>query len=170
MAYRLRMTSPHGPRGMKRQYRIARNEALKSSGAHWRIEILPKHFATSATARYRYEKRTPDYERRKRREGRGTQPNVYTGRLRNKMMSTKPSITTNKSGMTMVWRGLPRYTYIVDTVETIKRGKRKGQAIVVKRPNKPEELVAMNRQDADEVAKVYAKGFGRRVQRLGGAK
>jgi hypothetical protein len=167
MAYQLVMKSPAGPRGMRRVYKKARNESLKSAGEFWRHQILPEHFEASASGKYRYKSRTKAHERRKRREGRGNRPNVYTGRLRKAMLNKRPSMKMTKAGLVMIWRGLPRYTYITDTVETIKRGKRKGESVVVKRPNKPAELTAMTKADANLVARAYSRGFERRLKKFG---
>ncbi len=120
MAFRLVLTSPKGDKGLKRLYSSAREEALRAAGEYWAKEILPGHFVAGAETKYRYAKRTKAHLRRKRREGRGEDPNVYTGRLKEKMLSTKPSYTVNKRGLVLVWRGLPRYTFVVDTMEWVK--------------------------------------------------
>jgi hypothetical protein len=182
---------------MKRKYKQARREALKSAGEYWRHVILPGHFEVSATGKYRYKARTEKHRRRKRREGRGNRPLVYTGRLRKKMLSTKPSIKLDKGGLSMVFRGLPRYTFITDTEiflkdsgpsddmeylntlhpkrkEAILKHRTQNQGVggtrskVVKRPNMVAELTAMNRADANAVAKVFEKALTRRLNRFDG--
>lgn len=187
MAFRLRLTSPRGARGLKRQYKTARDAGLRAAGEYWTEKILPGHFQAGAESKYRYKARTKAHLRRKRREGRGENPNVYTGKLAQKMQGTRPSFTINKGGAVLVWRGLPRYTYVVDTVEWVANDWRwndlavsklseKAQMGVMKwrdnhpetkngrfksvpRPNKPAELTAMNREDASAVAKVFRQVF-----------
>lgn len=120
MAFRLVLTSPKGDKGLKRLYADAREQALRAAGEYWAKEILPAHFNAGAEKKYGYAPRTERYLRRKRREGRGQDPNVYTGRLAQKMLATAPSYTVNKRGLVLVWRGLPRYTFVVDTMEFVK--------------------------------------------------
>lgn len=161
MAYQIVLQSPRGPRGMKRRYKDVRNHALREAGSLWWRKVLPEHFRSGAESKYRYKKRTPGYLRRKRREGRGQDPNVYTGRLRDKMTRTKPAVKLDRDGITLTWRGLPRYTFITDTVET----KKDGKVVIVQRPNKPRELTEMTRDDADRVAKAFTKLFTRGIEK-----
>lgn len=124
MAYRLTLQSPKGPRGLRKQYQAAREDALREAGAMWCREILPGHFTAGGGTKYRYQARTKSHMRRKRREGRGQDPNVYTGRLRDKMIGMTPRMTVNSKGLTMVWPGLPRYTYVVDTLQFTDKDRR----------------------------------------------
>lgn len=120
MGFRLVLTSPRAMRGMAAQALDAREAALRAVAEHWVKEILPEHFKSGAERKYGMAKRTEAHMKRKRREGRGQDPNVYTGRLREKMMGMEPRISVNRRGVTLVWPGLPRYTYVVDTMEYIK--------------------------------------------------
>jgi len=120
MGFRLVLTSPRAMRGMAAQALDAREAALRAVAEHWVKEILPEHFKSGAERKYGMAKRTEAHMKRKRREGRGQDPNVYTGRLREKMMGMEPRITVNRRGVTLVWPGLPRYTYVVDTMEFVK--------------------------------------------------
>lgn len=126
------LTSPRATRGMAAQAVEARTAALQAVAEHWVKEMLPEHFNSSAATKYGYEPRTKAHMRRKRREGRGEDPNVYTGRLRDKMMSMEPRITVNRRGVTLVWPGLPRYTYVVDTMEFVGKERRFDDAAVAK--------------------------------------
>lgn len=206
LAYRLRITSPRGARGLRRQYKAARDAALRAAGDMWVEKILPGHFKAGAEQKYRYATRTEKHLRRKRREGKGQDPNVYTGRLRDKMLSMRPSVSVNKGGLTLIWRGLPKYTYITDTYEQVGADRRWSEGLMdwydqqiasagdektrekfrraksgilqwrkdhpqteggrfklVKRPNKPAELTAMNRADADAVSKTFRTIFKARL-------
>ncbi len=199
MAYRLILQSRSGAKGMKRQFRAARDAGLIAAAEYWAEHILVRHFDMDASSRYRYPNRTEAHLKRKRREGRGENPNVYAGRLRVKMMGMKPRITVNARGVTLVWRGLPKYTYVVDTVEWKTRDKRwddeylkylessgqsaraqgirkwrlehpeakDGRFVVVKRPNKPAELTAMNREDADLVGATFRRVFVEKLKEAG---
>lgn len=120
MGFRLVLSSPRATRGMAAQAVEARAAALQAVAEHWVKEMLPEHFKSGAERKYGMAKRTEAHMKRKRREGRGQDPNVYTGRLRDKMMGMEPRITVNRRGVTLVWPGLPRYTYVVDTMEYIK--------------------------------------------------
>jgi hypothetical protein len=150
-----------------RVYRQARKVALEAAAQHFVEHILPGHFKSGAERKYGYKERTFKYVRKKRREGKGYDPNVYTGRLRDLMLSKRPKARVTKDGVSLTWRGLPRYTFMTDTVETVKSGKRKGQVITVERPNKPEELTAVNKADADLLATAFQKGFDAVVARGG---
>jgi hypothetical protein len=119
MGFRLVLTSPRATRGMAAQAVEARAAALQAVAEHWVKEMLPEHFKASAVAKYGYDPRTKPHMRRKRREGRGEDPNVYTGRLREKIMGTEPRVSVNRRGVTLVWPGLPRYTFVVDTMEFV---------------------------------------------------
>lgn len=120
MGFRLVLTSPRATRGMAAQAVEARTAALQAVAEHWVKEMLPEHFKSGSERKYGMAKRTEAHMKRKRREGRGQDPNVYTGRLRDKMMGMEPRITVNRRGVTLVWPGLPRYTYVVDTMEFVK--------------------------------------------------
>lgn len=206
MAFRLVLQSPRGARGMVRQYKSARDEALRAVAEYWCKELLPAHFTEAGAAKYRFTPRTEKYNRRKRREGRGEDPNVYTGRLKQKMLGTKPRVSVNKRGLTLVWSGLPRYTFVVDSLAYVKADARwndetfvrmraaagsdpKAQEKVeksisgilrwrmehpetadgkfkkVKRPNKVEELTAVNRADADSLMRVFRSVFQAGIQK-----
>lgn len=190
------LQSRGGAKGMRRKYSAARSAALEAGAEYWGTHILRRHFDADATQRYRYPQRTKAHLRRKRREGRGENPNVYTGRLRKKMLGMRPAIRVNARGVTMVWRGLPKYTFVTDTVEWKAKDRRwsdeylaeleasgnagaaagirkwraahpetkDGMFKLVKRPNKPAELTAMNREDADAVAKVFRTVFMERIK------
>lgn len=194
MAYRLRLVSPRGAKGLKRQFKVARDEALRAAAQHWVDDILPEHFKAGAETKYRYKQRTKAHLRRKRREHRGENPNVYTGRLAQKMLGMVPSMTITKGGAILVWRGLPKYTYVTDTMEFVANDWRWNDLAVAKlpankqlgimkwrethpqmnggsfrrivRPNKPAELTAMNRADADAVAKVFRNVFQARIKEI----
>lgn len=132
MGFRLVLTSPRATRGMAAQALDAREAALRAVAEHWVKELLPEHFKSGAEKKYGYDPRTKPHMRRKRREGRGEDPNVYTGRLRDKMMGMEPRVTVNRRGVTMVWPGLPRYTYVVDTMEFVNADRRWDDEAVAK--------------------------------------
>lgn len=117
MRTQVKLIFPAGPRGQRRRFTEARKKVLVAVGAGWRKEKLAGHFRADATRKYGFQKRTDDHLERKRREGKGEDPNVYTGRLRDKMTSTRPAFRVTRSGITLTWRGLPRYTYVRSTYE-----------------------------------------------------
>lgn len=124
MAYRMTLLLPAGARGIKRKFADARKKALHEVGEKWSAEILPLHFRADASTRYRYQKRTPAYLKRKRRENKGEDPNVYTGQMRDKMTAARPSYRVNRNGITLTWRGLPRHTFITSTYEFVANDRR----------------------------------------------
>jgi hypothetical protein len=124
VAFRLVLQSPRGARGMVRQYKGARDAALRAVAEYWCRELLPGHFTAAGGVKYRYAPRTERHNRRKRREGRGEDPNVYTGRLKQKMLGMKPRVSVNKRGLVLVWSGLPKYTYVIDTLEFVQKDRR----------------------------------------------
>lgn len=159
MAFRIVMTSPRGARGLVRVYRKARRAGLRAAAELWFKEILPEHFRPGAEKRYRYKERTKGYLRRKRREGRGNLPLVYTGTLREKMLGKAPRFRFDKQGLSLVWSGLPRYTYITDTIETVRKKDGTTKTIMVRRPNKPAEITAMTKADAERMSKAFQEAF-----------
>lgn len=187
MAYRMVLRSPKGPHGMRKAYKEVRDAALREAAEFWVRELLPEHFRAGATAKYRYARRTEAHLRRKRREGKGELPNVYTGRLRDKMMGMEPRMTITARGMVLRWPGLPKYTYVVDTMEWVTNDRRWNDAYVqtlpphvqegimrwrrahpetkdgrfklVKRPDKVAEITRVTAADAKEVGKVFRSAF-----------
>lgn len=192
--YKLTLSAKRGTGVLKRVYAKARDEALRAAGAFWAEKILPEHFKAGAESKYRYPKRTRAHMRRKRREGRGQDPNVYTGRLRDKMLATTPTVKINRDGITMIWRGLPRYTYITDSLEWVANDWRwndaklngldpvKRAAILkwrqehpetkngafkrIARPNKPAEITTMNRADANAIGKRFRDVFQAKLREM----
>lgn len=181
MHYRMTLKLPKGERGMRRRVAEAHKQTLSEVGVKWYKEKLPLHFRADASRRYRYVKRTEAHMRRKKRENRGEDPNVYTGQLRDKITSTRPAERVTRSGITLIWRGLPRYTFIRDTYEFVKNDRRWDDAYVktlppnvqagimrwreehpqtkdgrmkrIKRPDKVREITTINREDANDMAK-----------------
>jgi hypothetical protein len=172
---------------MRRAYKEVRDAALREAAEYWVRELLPEHFRPGAEARYRYARRTEAHLRRKRREGKGTSPNVYTGRLRDKMLSMEPRMTITARGMVLRWPGLPKYTYVVDTMQWVANDRRWNDAYVqtlppqaqegimkwrrahpetqagrfklVKRPDKVAEITTVTAADAKAVGKVFRSAF-----------
>ena len=102
---------------LTRAVSAARDTALRATVLAWHREILPEHFKAHNQSRYGMKKRTEAYKKRKRREGKSSDPNVYTGRLKEKIQATKPSIGVNRDGASLIYRGLPRHTFITSTQE-----------------------------------------------------
>lgn len=159
MGYRLVMESPKGPRGLTRVYTQARTAALRAVGGLWFEEILPLHFTSSAPSMYRYKKRTEGHQRKKRRLYGHNLPNVFSGNMRRRMLGKQPRVVVKKGQATMSWRGLPRYAYVVDSMQIAEYGKSKGKVILVQRPNKAAELTAINKADATILGKKYKHAF-----------
>lgn len=192
MAYRLVFEVPKGERGLRRRHAAARDAALRAVAEYWVEKMLPGHFRAGAEQRYRYPKRTDQHMRRKRREGRGQDPNVYTGGLRDKMIATEPRVKVDKRGVTLVWPGLPKYTYVVSTMEWVTNDRRWDDAFIerldpkhregilkwraahpqtkdgrfklVKRPNKVAEITAIDSRDAKELGRVFKERYRGRLR------
>lgn len=118
----IKIDTRNGVQGLGKVVKAARDAALHDVAQHWHREILPDHFENENMGRYGMKPRTKAHLRRKRREGKPSDPNVYTGRLKNKMLNTQPSVTVNKEGVKAVYRGLPRHTFITSTHEYAKKG------------------------------------------------
>ena len=69
------------PEATRKALGEAVREALADIGRYWHGEILPKHFLSSATARYGYKRRGGRYTKRKRKKFGHRRPMVYTGRM-----------------------------------------------------------------------------------------
>jgi hypothetical protein len=117
----IKVDTRKGVKVMQKAMDAAREAALHDVTLHWHREILPDHFKSANMSRYGMGKRTDAYKRRKRRERRSPDPNVYTGRLRDKMLATRPTITTDKHGVKAIYKGLPRHTFIKSTEEYNKK-------------------------------------------------
>lgn len=159
MAWQITMQSPKGPRGMMGEYAKARRAALEAIGELWFQEIFPEHFKPAASQKYRYKKRTDAYLRKKRRMYGHDDPNTFTGRLKAKMMGKGPRIRATKKGLQVVWRGLPRYTFMTNTLETITTKQGDVRVVVVKRPDKVQELTAANKDDRVRLMKHFKTVF-----------
>lgn len=75
----------------KRTHRKIMNGLFRHNMEHHRAQVLPRHFQSVPETRpggaYGYVRRTPKWEARKQREGRGAGlPNVYTGHLRDNVL------------------------------------------------------------------------------------
>lgn len=117
MAIQIKIDTRNGVKGLAKAVKGARDLALHDVAVHWWRAILPDHFKAYNMGRYDMKKRTPKHQKRKRREGRPADPNVYTGRLRDKMIATRPDVTVNRQGVKLVFRGLPRHTFVTTTYE-----------------------------------------------------
>jgi len=70
--------------------------ALKETAAHWQNHILPGHFLPNAFAKYKYEKRSEKYQKRKDRLGLG--PMEWSGREQDKILGDKRQATARGFG------------------------------------------------------------------------
>lgn len=195
MAYRMTLLLPKGARGLRRKFAEVRKQVLQEVGEYWHKVKLPLHFRADATRRYRYPKRTAAHLKRKRREGRGEDPNVYTGQMRDKVTSTRPAYRVSRGGITLTWRGLPRHTFMTSTHEFVSNDRRWNDAYVktlppeaqagimrwreahpetkggrfklVRRPDKAAELTTINREDANDMAKFARQAMSRGLRDYG---
>jgi len=96
--------------------------ALNEAGIVWHEEIAPKHFLKSAVNEYDYQKRDPQYARRKnsskkvfdedgnpRRAGPSQLPLVWSGTMR-RMITQNASIKANSKRVNVVMKG-PKYFF-----------------------------------------------------------
>jgi len=95
---------------MARKLRPMVAEALGRVIQWWHAKTLPGHFEESAKAKYKYERRTRKWERRKQREVGHTRPMVYSGALRRWVLRT---VTIRKLKTRPSAKGVMRARYFL---------------------------------------------------------
>lgn len=83
------------PRSLERIANRSVGAGLQAAAEQHHREFVPNRFTKSHARKARYLRRSPEYQRRKRREGRGDDPMVYTGRTRARA-SVARRTSTNK--------------------------------------------------------------------------
>lgn len=89
-------TITYAPPINARLVRRAQREAFRSAAKFWHRSIRPKHFKMSAFNEYDYAKRSPEYEKRKRKKKHHNLPLVMTGKSR--QLSRMHRITATYKG------------------------------------------------------------------------
>lgn len=124
-------------------------QSLGETGRFWHDAYMPRHFQIFATAKYRYQHRSPAYNRRKVRKFGHGDPLVFKGASRN-LALLPPRISRRGGKVTVVLPGIPRYFYYAPVL-----GKRQ--------PPKMQELGRLASDEANRMAALYAKGFEARL-------
>lgn len=113
--------------------------ALNIVGHHWHSKILPRHFETSAVAKYGYQKRTKKYQIRKARQKGHQRPLEFSGQLKEAVLRRARIISTSKR-VKVHLKG-PKYLW-------------KYQA---NQPDKARELTATTESEVKELADVLER-------------
>ncbi|MBI2424197.1 MAG: hypothetical protein HYV27_15305 [Candidatus Hydrogenedentes bacterium] len=153
------------PRGMRKAYAQARRESLESAITHWFVNRLPVHFTRAAVALYGFKSRTREHEIRKARRYGHRDPLVFSGTMKRAILRRMPPVVHRGRYSQIRWTQLPRYTYIVSTLEPVGKGKKR-RAVWIQRPDKTVELTTVAPQEAQALGEIFEKGFSRRVMRL----
>lgn len=193
MSFRLILNNKNGAKGLKGLFVAARESALHAVARFWWSDILPVHFTETGRRKYGYDNRTKKHLRKKRRMYGHIQPLVFSGEMRRRMLGKGPVVRVNARGVTMVFHGLPRHTYIKDSTEKVKPlpdwdlddekirnpkalaewrknnpDARKERSVLIRRPDKERELTAIDQADGNRLAKMFGREFDQRAKRLGG--
>jgi hypothetical protein len=121
-------------------------------GKFWHEKILPEHFKTSAYGRYNYKPRSHKHQARKKEKYGHSLPNVYTGIMRDKVLSrTNQDIRNTARGVKIVLHG-PIYLYAYR--------KSYGQ------PDKAAELTAVDNRDRDLMVQFMQKHLRQEASKL----
>lgn len=119
-----------------REWNPLLKEGFRTMGVFWRGNMLDKHFETSATNEYKYQKRTKIYMLRKAKKYGHQNPLEWSGTLHRMASSIEDVRSTSKAG-TVVIHG-PSYLYKF----------RKSQ----KQPDKAKELKTITRHESRALA------------------
>lgn len=112
MAQELTVGFVNPPSGLKQQFQRAKKDGLRKSIDWWHEVYMPRHFRAGAKNRYDYEPRTQKYLKRKREEAGHEDPMTFSGKMKSKMQRM-PKIKFDDKGGLINFRGMPRYTYIL---------------------------------------------------------
>lgn len=112
-------------------------------GKFWHEKILPKHFTTTAIGEYGYKPRSHKHQARKKEKFGHSFPNVYTGLMRDKVLSqTNQDIRNTAKGVKIVLHGpLHLYAFRKDYDQ----------------PDKAAELTAVSSRDRDAMVNFMQK-------------
>jgi hypothetical protein len=99
----------NSPRSMKKELRPAVKSELQETISFWHSRYLREHFKTSAVSKYRYDKRSANYQKRKARVKGHQKPLVWSGELEKKSKrAIRLGGTSKRATGTM---DVPPYTY-----------------------------------------------------------
>jgi hypothetical protein len=90
-------------------FRAARKPALAETVGYWHESMMPGHFTHGAIIKYGYQRRSPGWEKRKRRLKGHNRPLVFSGRSRRQAIRQVKLSSTSKRGVAAM--NLPRYFY-----------------------------------------------------------
>jgi hypothetical protein len=112
-------------------------------GKYWHEKILQKHFTTGAYSEYSYKYRSAKHQERKQKKFGHSLPNVFTGRMRDRVLSrANQDVRETSKGVRIHIHG-PLYLYAY----------RKDY----KQPDKAAELVAVSNRDRELMARFMQK-------------
>lgn len=128
-------------------------DSLKSAAAFWHRNYLQKHFTPAGASEYGYQKRTPNYLKRKFRKKGHQDPLVWSGTLRSMVMGqiARPSVKRDgdsKFTANIVLK-VPPYTFVTKT----KSG--------TPSPPKYNELITTSEREAEVLSRIVAEETNR---------
>lgn len=88
------------PRKLERIVNRAVGVGLRAAAEQHHTEFVPNRFTQTHSRKARYLRRSPEYNRRKRREGRGDEPMVYTGATRARAGVSRLTSTRKRARLT----------------------------------------------------------------------
>lgn len=148
-----------GWKGWRAAYNKAKKAAYLAMGKEWHLKIRPRHFTADAKRRYGYAPR----------EGEPGNQNAhgfwksYTGRKRK----------YHHHGRPLEWAGQSKRATRLARVTSTSRGVRiagslggLGRRPHPKSPDMEAELLTVDQQDADQMAKVFAKSTDQQISRM----
>jgi len=119
-------------------------------GKYWHEKILPKHFKAGAYSEYSYSPRGAKYEARKLKKYQHSIPNVFTGLMRDEVLSqANQDVRETSKGVRIHIHG-PKYTY------QYKPGG----------PDKAGELIAVSNRDREMLTRFMEKHLESEAKKL----
>lgn len=137
------------PRGMAKQFRNLVKEGLQDLVSNvWHRLILPGHFEPSAKRKYKYAPRSVKYLRYKAKKKPMAGPLEFSGRSK-EMLTRKIRVSGTAKRARGVMRA-PRYFYMTPANQ----------------PNKPEELLAVNKKEVRTMAEMLNRRVTKRLGQI----
>ena len=168
----IKLTIERPPEASLRAWRRITKQAHAEQGKYWHANFLPLHFRRDSATRYKHQKRTAGYLKRKFKAARkgkvryaGYVDNVYSGRME-EMLKSIGQVRAYPTRVRVTMTG-PRYMtmrrFAGDRDRAVREGWKYGKAKTAFRnsgrgsglqPDKPKELTAVTDEEEKKLSEV----------------
>jgi hypothetical protein len=148
---RVKILSEGAPRGMARQLPKILKRGYHQTGTFWFLSIMPKHFTASATAAYRYKRRSKSYRAKKSHYKHHTNPLSWSKEMEHAIGRGGTRVSATSKGANVPMRG-PVY------LRSFRRDPRQ--------PDLAAELTATNTRDDRALTRFLDKVTTRELNRV----